>query len=145
MHSSVFESEIGYITIKEEDGLVVAIFFHYEEECPSPLTERAKKEVLEYLEGRRREFTVPVKAEGTPFQKKAWDAIASIPYGSTLSYKGIGEKIGSKGYQAIGSACGKNPIPIIIPCHRVVGKDNIGGFSSPIEIKKTLLKLEASI
>ena len=138
MHSSVFESEIGYITIKEEDGLIVAIFFHYEEECPSPLTERAKKEVLEYLEGRGREFTVPVKAEGTPFQKKVWDAIASIPYGSTLSYKGIGEKIGSKGYQAIGSACGKNPIPIIIPCHRVVGKDNIGGFSSPLEIKKGL-------
>ena len=95
-----------------------------------------------YLEGKRKTFDLPLKIKGTDFQKRVWNAIYTVKYGETITYKDIGEMIGSKGYQAIGSACGKNPLPIVVPCHRILGKDNLGGFSSGMDIKIRLLKLE---
>jgi len=81
---------------------------------------------------------------GTEFEKKVWDALLEIPYGSTSTYKLIAAKIGKpKACRAVGNAVGKNPIPVIIPCHRVIREDrSLGGFSSGIEIKKKLLRLE---
>ena len=81
--------------------------------------------------------------EGTNFQKQVWGKIKNIPYGSTISYGELAESICSKAYRAVGSACGKNPVPILIPCHRVIAKNNrIGGFSSGLKWKKFLLSLE---
>lgn len=143
MHTSSINSKFGYISIVEEDGFITAILFFYMKENPSPLSEKAKIQVEEYLKGERKTFDLPIKMKGTDFQKIVWNAIYDIPFGKTISYKDIGDRIGSKGYQAIGSACGKNPLPIIVPCHRVLGKDNIGGFSLGLDIKKSLLSLES--
>jgi len=107
---------------------------------------KAAKQIMEYLEGLRKSFSVkPVYLIGTPFQIKVWEETLRIPYGSTVSYKALAEKLGiPKGARAIGAALGKNPIPIIVPCHRVLRSDGkIGGFSAGIEVKKRLLSLEA--
>lgn len=142
MHASVLNSSLGYISIIEEDGFVTAILFSFMEENPSQITEKAKKQIEEYLDRKRTTFDLPFKLLGTSFQKRVWEVISCVPYGETISYREIGEKINSRGYQAIGSACGKNPLPILIPCHRILGKDNLGGFGAGLEIKQRLLKIE---
>ena len=105
---------------------------------------KIKKELLEYFEGKRRKFGIPLEVEGTEFQKKVWVEMAKIPFGETMSYGEIAEKIGCpKGARAVGLACNKNKIPIIIPCHRVVGKNgNLTGFAGGLDVKAQLLKLE---
>ncbi|TYB31493.1 MAG: MGMT family protein [Candidatus Mcinerneyibacterium aminivorans] len=85
---------------------------------------------------------LPVVDKGTNFQKKVWKAIYRIPRGKTYTYKKIGSIINNRGYRAIGQACNKNPFPILIPCHRVVSQNGIGGFALDIEIKRNLLKFE---
>lgn len=142
MHASVLNSSLGYISIIEEDGFVTAILFSFIEENPSQITEKAKKQIEEYLDRKRTTFDLPFKLFGTDFQKRVWEVISCVPYGETISYREIGERINSRGYQAIGSACGKNPLPILIPCHRILGKDNLGGFGAGLEIKQRLLKIE---
>ena len=88
-------------------------------------------------------FKYKLELEGTDFQKSVWLKIKTIPYGSTISYSELAQSLNSKAYQAVGSACGKNPVPIIIPCHRVIAKNNkIGGFSSGLDWKKFLLSRE---
>lgn len=104
----------------------------------------AAVELKQYFQGKRKHFDVPVDIEGTPFQMMVWEALQSIPYGQTRSYKDVAIQIGHpKAYRAIGQACGANPVPIIIPCHRVLTSGGgLGGFSAGIEIKKALLDLE---
>lgn len=98
-----------------------------------------------YFKGKTKTFPTKLKLNGTPFQKAVWHAMQTIPYGQTASYKEIAEKIGNPlAVRAVGMACNKNPIAIIIPCHRVVGSNNIGGFAGGLEMKKYLLKLENS-
>lgn len=112
----------------------------------TPLVKRAADMFREYFAGIRRDFEgLPIRAEGTDFQKKAWEALLSIPYGETRSYKNQAEAIGNaKACRAVGSANGKNPISIIIPCHRVIGADkSLIGYGGGIGIKKALLELEA--
>lgn len=103
-----------------------------------------KKELMEYFEGKRKVFEIPLEVEGTEFQKKVWTEMAKIPFGEKISYGELAEKSGSpKGARAVGLACNKNKIPIIIPCHRVVGKNgNLTGFAGGLDIKAQLLKLE---
>ena len=108
----------------------------------SPLTDLAFKEISKFLDGKLEKFSFEINPIGTNFQKKVWKEIEKIPYGKTITYKNIGETINSKAYQAIGSACGKNPILFRIPCHRVVGKNNLGGFSYGLSLKKRLLEME---
>lgn len=99
--------------------------------------------VDEYFKGNNPPITIKYKIENvTEFTKKVIDCIKEIPYGKTITYKDIATKLNCKSYQAIGSAVGKNPICIIIPCHRVLGKNNIGGFSGGINNKINLLKKE---
>ncbi len=97
-----------------------------------------------YFEGKLRRFSLPLILKGTGFQLKVWNALAKIPYGQTMSYKDVAEKIGSpKAARAVGGAVGKNPIPIIIPCHRVIASDGkLGGFGGGLDVKKKLLDLE---
>lgn len=108
----------------------------------SPITDLAFKEISKFLDGKLEKFSFEINPQGTNFQKKVWKEIEKIPYGETITYKDIGDKINSNAYQAIGSACGKNPIFFRIPCHRVLGKNNIGGFSYGLSLKKKLLQIE---
>lgn len=140
-----FVSLLGPITIFEEGGKIVSLLFSYSEHSDSsPLLEKAKEEIEEYFQRKRKTFDLPLDAKGTEFQKRVWKELLDIRYGETLSYGEIGDRIGTKAYRAIGNACGKNPIPILIPCHRVVGKDNIGGFSLGLDLKRKLLDMERS-
>jgi len=106
--------------------------------------ECAKTQILEYFDGKRQSFTVAVNPCGTDFQKKVWKALCMIPYGSLRSYADIAAAIGNeKAARAVGAANGKNPIPLIIPCHRVVGADgSLTGFAHGVRIKEKLIKLE---
>ncbi|MBI5639092.1 MAG: methylated-DNA--[protein]-cysteine S-methyltransferase [Nitrospirae bacterium] len=104
-----------------------------------------KKELMEYLEGHRLEFTCKtIFIEGTEFERGVWEALREIPYGETRSYKWLAERTGHPhASRAVGNALGKNPIPIIFPCHRVIESDgSIGGYSLGIDIKGRLLKIE---
>ena len=138
-----FKSELGPITIEEEGAKIVSLLISFSPNSDtSPLLERARKEVEEYIKGERKYFDLPLCLKGTPFQKRVWNEMMNIGYGERISYGELGSKIGSKAYRAIGNACKKNPIPLIVPCHRVVGKNNIGGFSLGLELKKKLLSME---
>ena len=99
-----------------------------------------------YFAGDRKNFELDLVLEGTDFQKKVWTALQEIPYGETISYKKLAETVGSpKGVRAVGAANGANPIPIIIPCHRVIGKDgSLTGFGGGLPLKKQLLELESN-
>jgi methylated-DNA-[protein]-cysteine S-methyltransferase len=98
-----------------------------------------------YFKGIPQNFSTKLKIAGTPFQKAVWRTMQTIPYGTTQTYKDIAIKIGNpKAVRAVGMACNKNPIAIIIPCHRVIGTNSLGGFAGGLEMKKSLLKLEKS-
>jgi methylated-DNA-[protein]-cysteine S-methyltransferase len=98
-----------------------------------------------YFAGKRKTFELPLLFEGTDFQKRVWTALCSIPYGETISYKQLAERIGNpKAVRAVGAANGANPIPIIVPCHRVIGNDgSLTGFGGGLPLKKRLLELES--
>ena len=108
------------------------------------IVRQAEQELREYFAGRRRTFTVKQDLEGTEFQRKAWQAMRKIPFGETISYGDQARKVGKpKAYRAVGSANGKNPIPIIVPCHRVLASDgSLGGYSLGLSMKRRLLALE---
>jgi methylated-DNA-[protein]-cysteine S-methyltransferase len=101
-------------------------------------------QLREYFEGRRRSFTVPLAPQGTPFQLAVWNALLEVPYGDTVSYGQIAERIGKpSAVRAVGAANGANPIPVIIPCHRVIGSNgSLTGYGGGIERKQWLLALE---
>ncbi len=104
----------------------------------------AISQITEFLEGRLTEFDVPLHLNGTDFRKKVWNELRNIPYGQTITYKELAHRIGSpKGYRAVANACGANPFPILIPCHRVVASGGkSGGYTGGLDIKLTLLELE---
>ncbi len=111
----------------------------------APLFKAVKQELKEYFEGRRREFDLPLQPEppGTDFQKNVWAAMAEIPYGEVLSYADLCAWAGRpKAVRAAGTACGANRIPILIPCHRVVAKEGLGGYGGGLKAKRFLLGLE---
>ena len=108
--------------------------------------EQALSELNKYFRGIPTQFTLKLNLSGTDFQKRVWKSLLNIPYGKTASYKDIAAMIGKpEAVRAVGGACGKNPVPIIVPCHRVISADgNLGGYSGGLRIKKALLKLEGS-
>ncbi len=110
----------------------------------TPLIRRAAEQLREYLAGERREFDLPLAPQGTEFQKKAWAELCRIPYGETRSYKQIAEAVGCpKGFRAVGMANNRNPIIIVIPCHRVIGANGgLVGYGGGLDVKEQLLKLE---
>ncbi len=109
------------------------------------LLKPAKVEILDYLNGRRTSFSLRAETKGSPFQEKVWEALKTIPYGATRSYQEIAKQIGKpKAARAVGLACRRNPLPIIIPCHRVVGKNgDLTGYAGGLRIKEKLLTLES--
>lgn len=105
----------------------------------------AKAELLEYFGGKRKSFTVPIALQGTGFQKRAWEALRGIPFGATISYREQARELGQpSAVRATGTANGRNPIAIIVPCHRVVRHDgSLGGYAGGLAIKASLLELES--
>lgn len=120
----------------------------YEEFVQDPdHTAQLRQEISEYCAGERREFTVPVAASGTPWQKKVWEALRRIPFGETRSYAQVADMIGRPGAaRAVGGANGCNRVPLIVPCHRVIAADgSLGGFSGGLHLKEKLLEHERQI
>lgn len=106
----------------------------------------AAQQICEYCKGERKVFDLPLSLHGTRFQSQVWEIIRSIPYGQTMTYGKIAQQLGNKGKaRAVGSAANANPLPLVIPCHRVIGANGaLTGFAGGIELKKTLLNLEKS-
>ena len=144
-----YESPFGNIVI-ESDGKAITGIKTEADTTPagkkekSTLTDITAMQLKEYFTGKRKKFDVPLDPQGTDFQRSVWKALQDIPYGKTRSYKQIAQAIGNlKACRAVGMANNKNPIWIIIPCHRVIGSDgSLTGYGGGVEMKKRLLKLE---
>lgn len=141
------QSPIGPLTLTASENALTGVTFGDAREgadAPSPALELAARELAEYFAGERREFTVPLAPEGTAFQRSVWDELRRIPYGETASYKDVSTRLGKPGAAiAVGQANSKNPIPIIIPCHRVIGANGrMVGYTGGMHIKKALLAIE---
>lgn len=142
---------LGEIFIVEENNKIVRVCFQkqnfmtHEAMQKTPLLNNAFEQLQEYLAGKRKIFNLPLSPIGTAFQKRVWQELLNIPYGETASYKEIAEKIGcAKAYRAVGLANNKNPIPIFIPCHRVIGSNGkLVGYAGGLNIKSQLLNIEA--
>ena len=126
----------------ETDGAITRILPGTRTHKGTPLEERADQEIRAYLAGERRTFSFPVRALGTAFERAVWEVTRAIPYGERRTYAEIAEAIGTRAHRAVGSALAKNPVPLFIPCHRVVGKQNLGGYAFGIEMKRELLAME---
>ena len=150
-HSEYYDSlqsPIGALYLIFSQSALIGITF----EKPSGITPRqtkgsirAKKELEEYFTAGRSEFTVKTCfVEGTEFEREVWEALRGVHYGETRTYKWIAERIGKPhAFRAVGNALGKNPVPIIYPCHRIIESDgSIGGYSSGVDIKRRLLEIE---
>jgi methylated-DNA-[protein]-cysteine S-methyltransferase len=124
-----YDTDIGKITIAEEDGYITHVLFGHENLPDSRVNETAllkdaHKQISEYLKGERRSFDLPLSPSGTEFQQRVWKALTGIPYGETVTYEDIARKVGNeKACRAVGMANNRNPISLIIPCHRVIGKN----------------------
>jgi methylated-DNA-[protein]-cysteine S-methyltransferase len=138
-------SPIGDLTLFEEDGKLISLDWGAVEGGEeTPLLLEAARQLDAYFDGTLKEFTLPLDPAGTAFQKKVWAAMEKIPYGAVRRYGDVAEELAS-GPRAVGGACGKNPIPVIIPCHRIIASDGtLGGYSGQdgIDTKRFLLTLE---
>lgn len=140
-------SPVGKLTLVQEGEALTGLFFDSREpgQAETPLLLRAEQELNEYFQGSRREFDLPLAPRGTEFQRRVWQALCTIPYGETRSYQDLVVLSGCpKGYRAVGMANNRNPISILIPCHRVIGKNgSLTGYGGGLETKAFLLKLES--
>jgi methylated-DNA-[protein]-cysteine S-methyltransferase len=137
-------SPYGPLGVSEAEGAIVAVTWH-KPDMPgtSSLLRECAQQMAEYFDGKRQTFDLPLRPRGDEFQQAVCNAMLEIPYGETTTYGAIAERLGTYG-QPVGKACGGNSIPIIIPCHRVLAADGIGGYSGDggVERKIALLKLE---
>jgi methylated-DNA-[protein]-cysteine S-methyltransferase len=153
------DSPIGPLTIVASETGVRAILFDHETDKRAaaladgvvdpeqPVVARAASQLREWFAGQRRQFDLPLDLHGTPFQVKAWRALATIPYGETISYGQQAARIGEPNKaRAVGAANGRNPIPIVLPCHRVIGANGaLTGYAGGLDAKRTLLQHEADV
>ena len=147
IHYGYVPTAHGFIEIKCDHEAIIYIGFTddiFHLESNTLLIAQTKEQLKEYISGIRKTFSLPIKTVGTVFQKRVWQALTTIPFGETRSYQEIGELIDSpKAVRAIGAANGKNPISIIVPCHRVIGKGGqLTGYSGGLLRKKWLLEIE---
>lgn len=154
-HTTI-DSPLGQLTLTARGGLLTGIFFEGHWHMPpseffgdavpdgDPLFQQTAAELDEYLLGKRTVFGVPFKAFGNPFQERVWARLEKIPYGETVSYGELATELGDRNLsQAVGSAVGRNPLSIVIPCHRVVGHDGrLTGYAGGLDNKRFLLELE---
>ena len=135
---------VGDLTISEEDGAIVALDWGWgRDQTETTLLLRAREQLHEYFDGQRREFDLPLAPFGTPYRQRVWQALQQIPYGATRTYGEICAIAGGSA-RSVGTANGNNPIPILIPCHRVLASNGIGGYSGGdgLDTKRALLLLE---
>jgi methylated-DNA-[protein]-cysteine S-methyltransferase len=151
MELYLFSTPLWETGLGEKEGAITALYLPGRPvprliSRPTPLLEEGRRQLLEYLAGERQIFDLPLAPAGTPFQRAVWQALQTIPYGQTRSYGDIARQIGRpKAFRAVGMANHENPIPIFIPCHRVVGSDgSLTGYAGGLELKKALLGLEGS-
>ncbi|NPA15314.1 MAG: methylated-DNA--[protein]-cysteine S-methyltransferase, partial [Deferribacteres bacterium] len=141
------KTPLGYATVFGSDAgisrLSLGELFVEAGDVPEVL-KRAEKLLCSYFNGEKVDFSeIPLLLEGTPFQKRVWNALREVPYGEVRTYKWLAHRVGCGSSRAVGRALFANPVPIIVPCHRIVRKDgNIGGFSAGIRWKRYLLELE---
>ena len=150
MYIDYYKSLIGLIKITTDDEFVLGCEFVEKKEekaCENELSKEVKKQLKEYFIGKRMEFDLPLKMSGTPFQLKVWNALQTIPYGKTCTYKDIAIKVNNpKAVRAVGNANNKNSFAILIPCHRVIGSNNkMVGYAGGIFKKQVLLDHERSV
>ena len=155
----IIKPDVFWLGLVASEGKLARVCFSYSDEsirknlgikpgekpCTSSLLQSLREGLADYWEGKRVDFSgYPLElAIYSPFSKKVWAQTRLIPYGEVRSYKWVAQKIGSKGFRAVGNALGNNPFPIIVPCHRVIKEDGeLGGFSSGLRIKRKLLKIE---
>ncbi len=146
---AIYETHLGYFIMKYEDDCIIYFKKLHEESITefgtkTELTDRVYTQLLEYFDGKRKQFDVPYRLNGTEFQKKVWSALCDIPYGETRSYKDIAIAVGNeKASRAVGMANNKNPITIIVPCHRVIGTSGkLVGYAGGLTMKEFLLTME---
>lgn len=142
------KSPVGLLEIKFNEEEVTSIFFVEESEAadkPNKIFRECKKQLTEYFKGERRTFDFPFRQTGSAFQKKVWNELAKIPFGKTISYLQLAKGIGDvKAIRAAASANGKNKLPIVVPCHRVIGSDGtLVGYAGGLSRKQFLLEHEA--
>lgn len=149
---SYFESPVGYLRLQADDKGLQSLLLNtppvdepaVTDATSHPVLALVQQQLQEYFSGTRQEFTVPLSMRGTEFQLVAWQALQTIPYGSTASYKSIAEQIGrSNAMRAVGMANNRNPVAIIVPCHRVIGADGkLVGYAGGLDMKQWLLDHE---
>lgn len=147
MPSATVPSPLGMLTVFEEDGFIVRLRWGKGAEDSTPLLEAARVQLTDYFAGRLTTFHLPVAPKGSDFEHVVWAELGRIPFGRTLTYGDLAARVNGVA-RAVGGACGANPIPIIIPCHRVLATGGgMGGFSAPggVETKRRLLELEGII
>lgn len=147
MITSHYISPLGPLTLVSDGTSLTALDFAQPQEQPInqdlPIFSETRRWLDIYFSGKKPDFTPPIHPQGTPFQQKVWQELLKIPYGQTTTYGAIAKHIGCRSAQAIGQAVHRNPIAIIIPCHRVIGADgSLTGYASGLDIKQKLLLLE---
>ena len=144
-----FKSLIGIIKITEEDGYItkISLVDKFDRSNNSELLIKTKQELEEYFSLKRTRFDIPIKFTGSTFQVKVWKILLTVPYGRTLTYGEVANLIGNpKASRAVGMACNKNPLMIVVPCHRIIGKNKkMVGYAYGTLIKQKLLNLESSL
>jgi methylated-DNA-[protein]-cysteine S-methyltransferase len=150
VYTYFYDYSIGRIGITEKDGKITNVYIT-NKELPrdmqlteTPLLKEAARQLESYFAGELKEFSLPLEPSGTDFMKQVWSALCEIPFGKTATYGEIAERIGRpKAARAVGLANNRNPIPIFIPCHRVIGADgSLTGYAGGLDMKKKLLDLE---
>jgi methylated-DNA-[protein]-cysteine S-methyltransferase len=152
---TVASTPLGDLTLVADDGVLTGVFFphHWHRPDPAGFGERddtgfaaVLAQLEEYLAGQRTSFDLPVRADGDEFQHRVWDLIAAIPYGETASYGELARRLGDgAAAKDVGSATGRNPLSVVVPCHRVVGKDgSLTGYAGGLKRKRFLLDLESA-
>lgn len=151
MNAFTYQTPLGDITIYERNGYITELGFGLPKTedinfAETPVLKQAAAQLRQYFAKERKTFDLPLAPQGTPFQRAVWAALLNIPYGQTRTYKDIAKAAGCpKGARAVGMACNKNPIGIIIPCHRVIGANGcLTGYAGGLELKQKLLLLEAA-
>ncbi len=137
-------SPIGDLTISEEDGKLVAVDWGWgRDQSRTPLLREAVRQLQAYFDGTLRDFDLPLAIDGTVFQKRVWREMLKIPYGQVRAYGDIAKRLQSSP-RSVGTACGRNRFPVIVPCHRIVAANGLGGYSGSggLATKTALLELE---
>jgi len=149
MNTAVHDTRLGRVVITTEDDALLSLKLDAHAEGPPPegVAAEAACQLDAYLAGARADFDLPLAPQGTPFQQEVWAALREIPYGDTTTYGELAARLGRPGWasaRAVGAANGRNPLWVVVPCHRVIGADgSLTGYAGGIDVKRELLELES--